>query len=345
MNVPMLTHKSLKAIVLMGFIALFSACDKDDDDDRDNDNDNRINPKTGVTLFATSNTSATFSLLDISNISDISAKFITSASTDADGIAYNEELDLVAQVNRTQSQVDLFANVSVLSSGASIDAFASSNSDFNNGRELAMTDSKIVVANDEDGNNQLLVYNYTISGITLEKVFDVNFNLWGIHIDSNNNLYAVVDNSDSLAVFEDFFNLPVGPITPDIKVKVEGIGRTHGITYHEERDIMFLTNIGDAGSDSDGGIHIITNFTNVLDIAASTGVVLPVNQLVIEGSNTMLGNPVDIAFDSSNNRIYVAERAKNGGLILGFNFPSSSGNQAPVYTGIFAGASSVFINQ
>lgn len=325
--------------ILPASLALLS-CTKDEDVKED---DKPKPTKSSVTLFATSNTGANFTQFDVTNIADISTKNLVTLNIDADGINYNKSLDIVAQVNRTEDKVDLYTNVSNFQTGSAITPTISSTSNFTNGRELVMTDNKIVVAEDVDGANKLIVYNYTAAGITLDKIFNVSINLWGITID-NNTLYAVQDNSDSLAVFENFFSQPVGDLAPTFKVQVEGIVRTHGITYDASTDIMFLTNIGDAASATDGGIHIIRNFNAIIGLAEISGTIDANSQLIIEGDNGMLGNPVDIAYDNKNNKIYVAERAVDGGRILGFNMPSTSGNIAPIYSGLYPGASSVSIS-
>lgn len=316
------------------------SCAKDDEEIKD---DNKPSTKSTVTLFATTNTGANFTQFDVTNIADISVKNLITLNVDADGINYNKSLDFVAQVNRTEDKVDVYGNISNTQTGTAITPTFSSTSNFTNGRELVMTDNKIVVAEDADGANKLVVYNYTAAGITLDKIFDVSINLWGITID-NNTLYAVQDNSDTLAVFENFFSQPAGTLAPTFKVQVEGIVRTHGLTYDASTDVMFLTNIGDAGSATDGGIHIVKNFNAILSLAETSGKIDATSQIVIEGTNSMLGNPVDIAYDNKNNKIYVAERAVDGGRILGFNMPSSSGNIAPIYSGLYPGASSVSIS-
>jgi len=51
---------------------------------------------------------------------------------------------------------------------------------------------------------------------------------------------------------------------------------------------------------------------------------------------------VDLAYESTTDRIFVAERADGGGRVLGFNMPTASGNFFPSYNQPFAGASAIF---
>ncbi len=318
-----------------------TSCSKDDNDDKKERTPNNSNST--VKLFVGSNTGASFNMFDVSEPTDINTKKAFTLNIDADGIAYNSNLDLMLLVNRTESKVDGYTDVNDINSGVSLMADFSSSSDFNNGREIAINDSKIIVADDVDGNNRLIVYNYNNSAITLDKIVNVDINLWGIHLDGNT-LYAIQDNSDTLAVYENFFVNNPGVISPSYKIQVEGIVRTHGITYDSATDVMILTNIGSAASDADGGIHVISDFTTKSINAQATGKIEENDQIIIEGPSTMLGNPVDVAYDRENNRIYVAERAKDGGRILGFNFPTLNGDVLPVYSGLLPGASSVYIS-
>src|SRR5690606_24664590 len=94
-----------------------------------------------------------------------------------------------------------------------------------------------------------------------------------------------------------------------------------------------------AASPTDGAYIIIDNY----HAKAADDMVSADEQIRIEGPNSTLGNPVDIAYDRNTDRIYIAERANGGGAILGFNLPTEDGDQSPAYKQVFAGASAIFL--
>ena len=198
----------------------------------------------------------------------------------------------------------------------------------------------MVVAEDataaNNNQNKLLVYKYDANGIKLLRTHLVDFNVWGIQADVNT-LYAVVDNSNELAVFQNFFTRQGGAIVPDQRIRIDDLVRTHGLYYDHDSDIMVLTDIGDAASGTDGGIIWIEAFT-----AKSTdNVISRSEQVVIKGAATQLGNPVDVALDTKNKFVYVAERA--GNKFLAFETPLTEGMQAPAKTLAVPGISAVYL--
>jgi len=297
---------------------------------------------THQSLFASSNTQAIIGVLDITIKSDISNAGFGAAMEDADGVFYDPITDVLYQVNRSDNRVDMYSDVlSSLNNGMTPTLAASSPSgEFVNGRELAVYQNKIVVAQDaSEGNNMenaLVVFMIEDGQISLDKKINVDINLWGIHADGND-LYAIVDNSNMLAVFEDFFDANAGTLVPTNTVNVMNLVRTHGLTYDAASDYMILTDIGDAGSASDGFIVAIKNFTS----ASADGIIDPTEQVRVGGGSSQLGNPVDVAYNSNDGVIYIAERANEGGKILGFVMPALSGGIAPLYSLPFAGASAV----
>ena len=66
-------------------------------------------------------------------------------------------------------------------------------------------------------------------------------------------------------------------------------------------DRLILSDVGDAAVASDGRIYVIDN--------ASTAEGVTSLRLEIAGASTMLGNPVDLAFDGSS--LFVAEKSNN----------------------------------
>ena len=319
------------SLLLLAF-ATFSLASCGDDDDVlgfDTDDDG--------TLFISSNTSGMVGILDVDDENPTTRTF-TAQGSDADGIYYDGESNNVFQVNRTSSTVIEYDNVfEALDNAEDLDVERESPSTFDNGRGLAYYNNQFVVANDGDDMNYFATFIMGNESIDSTAKYMVDFNLWGIQF-VGSSLYAVVDNSDSVAVFDNFLtNTPGDTIVPTRFIKVNGIVRTHGLEYNADDDIMILTDIGDAGSDSDGGLVVIRNFSSLGDITS----VDPSGYTLISGASTMLGNPVDVDYDSEEDMIYVAERATSGGMILGFD-ANATGDVAPMMSGSFPGASSLY---
>lgn len=244
--------------------------------------------------------------------------------------------------------MEVYNNVAnaVATNAAMLSLSQFSTSDFNNPREISVDGDKIVVAQDQSAansnTNKLVVYQKTNSGLTLLNSYTVNFKTWGIHLEGNT-LYAVADLTSDLVVFENFFSNMDGDILPTKRVTIEGLVRTHGITYSKRSNTMVLTDVGSAASDSDGGIIVIKGFTDVLSQTPNMGTIAMNKQTRIYGSQTLLGNPVDVAYDNFTKQIYVAERLNGGGRLLVFDLPRSNTNTTPVDMRNEAGISSVYL--
>jgi len=295
-------------------------------------------------LFVSSNTSGTVGVYDVLDDGTLQFSSFPSQDADADGIYYDQSDDVLYQLNRIDNVINAYSNVaSSVDAGMTPDLTATSTSDFINGREIAVIGSKLVVAQDANaanGNqNRLIVYNVSATSITLDKIYDVEINLWGIHLDGGN-LWAVEDNSNRVVSFNNFFQQAAGLITPSTVVEVEGLVRTHGLTYIADSDLMLLTDVGAASSPDDGAIVSVENFS----AASADGVISLGEQTRVEGPSTFLGNPVDIALDAETMVIFVAERANGGGRVLGFAVDGLvNGDVAPDYNETFAGASAINI--
>lgn len=296
-------------------------------------------------FYVSSNTQSSIGVFNLIGPFDVCAMQFASVAADADGIHYDEDNDVLYQLNRTDNVIDVYTNVvATLRQGNEPQIAFSSTSDFSNGREIAVSGNKLVVAQDansSNGGNRLVVYNISPTSITLASSFAVGINLWGIHA-TNQTLFAVVDNSNELAVFNNFFSQTGSSIAPDRIVTVEGIVRTHGLTYSVRANRMLMTDVGAAGDPTDGAVVIINDFYE----AISDGVVTASEQFRIAGSRTLLGNPVDVAYVRKTAMIYVAERANGGGRVLGFPLPPTAfqaGNVSPWYNQDYAGASAITI--
>ncbi len=292
-------------------------------------------------FYASSNTTGNIGAYEILDNGILQFSTFDAGGTDADGIYYDIDNDVLYQLDRTNNVINLYGQVKASLDINQVPALiATSTSDFINGREIAVNSGKLVVAQDASTDNgmqnKLVVYDITPTSITFDRSHDVDINLWGITT-ADQVLFAVVDNSNQVALFDEFFSQPDGPLSPEFLFSVENIVRTHGIYYDFFEDIMYMTDIGDAEDDSDGAFVIIPDFIlSVTDVNIAAG-----EQIRVEGGNTFLGNPVDIGYDPLLDVIFVAERANNGGAILGFEVPTENGNYTPIYNSVFAGASAI----
>lgn len=296
-------------------------------------------------VFVTSNTNSAVTIFDFSDDAATSFLKFNIASTNADGIVYDRSKDQLIIASKSNNSLEVYSDLTKTEMFTNLNLKYSSTQDFSNPAKIAKSSNKIlVVQNGDDSNNnqhKLFVYRVGNSSATLINNYNPQFDLWDVQF-AGNNLYAVQDNSDSLAAFNNILDNADGFIPTDIKVQIEGITRTHAFHYVISKDVMLLTDIGDENNATDGAIHIIKDFSSKLSTAGNRGSIALTNQLVIKGDNTELGNPVGITYDAELNKIYVAEGLADGGKLLQFDFPTTNGNQAPIYSQKVAGAASVY---
>lgn len=299
-------------------------------------------------LVTTSNTSGKVSYLNLLETTP-TAKSLTINGADADGANFNSETDELMLASRTNNTLQLYKGLNN-SVANNMDALllqsSTGNTDFNNPREIAVFGDKVVVTQDQsaaNGNtNKLVVYQKTSSGFTLLNTYTVNFKTWGIHVEGTT-LYAVADLASDLLVFENFFSNANGSILPTKRVTIDGLVRTHGITLSTADNRMILTDVGSATSATDGGIIVINDFSSKIAATANLGTITMANQVRIYGPNSTLGNPVDVAYDSVTDKIYIAERLNAGGTVLTFALPTTTNDATPLNTRAEAGVSSVYL--
>jgi hypothetical protein len=326
--------------ITSAFLALIlTSCDN---------NDSEQMSVSEATLVTSSNTSGKISYLDLLSTS-ATAKSFTIASLDAEGISYNSDTDAIIVASRTNNKLESYSGLkSAVKAGTDnlMLSLSGLNTEFTNARETSVSGDIVVVAQDQLASNgminKLFIYKKTTSGFALQKSFTTDFKLWGIQI-VGNDLYAVVDLTGDIVVFTDYLKNTSATITATKRVTIAGIVRTHGITYSVSDDSMILTDVGNATSGTDGGIVIIKNFSGIINATANKGTIAVTNQLKISGPNSLLGNPVDVAYDYVTKKIYVAERLNAGGEVLTYNYPTMSGDYAPANVRLEAGVTSVFI--
>ena len=127
---------------------------------------------------------------------------------------------------------------------------------------------------------------------------------WDVDYDVATDRLVVAATTGIILVYDKYMEtLPSTPsrtIDPDDK---SGFAATnlHGIVYDAATDRLIVSDVGSATDASDGRIYVTNN------AAAADG--LTALSLEIAGPMSMLGNPVDLAFDGRN--LYVAEKSNN----------------------------------
>jgi len=331
---------------------LFTSCNDDDSSmvtPEPEPIDQTPTPAQELKLITTSNTSGQISFTDLLATTP-TAKSFSISSTDADGVYYDVFKDQIVLASRTNNRVEAYNGLrnAIISSATTLDLSFSSSADFTNAREIAVSGDKVVVAQDQNAGNsnisKFYVYQRNTSGFTLLNTYTVDIKLWGIHLDGTT-MYAIADNTSDLVVYNNFFSNATGSISASKRVTIEGLVRTHGITYSPQDNVMVLSDVGLASSATDGGLVVINNFTSVLNMTNNLGTIAMNNQIRVYGPNSMLGNPVDVAYDHVTNAIFVAERLNGGGQVLKFAFPTISADATPQMSRAEAGVTAVYLHR
>ncbi|WP_405567611.1 hypothetical protein [Polaribacter sp. Asnod6-C07] len=305
-------------------------------------------------LFTSNNGDGNVNIYDVSSINAVTQSTLTTNTTKADGIYYDGDEDLIVQANRTTFGLEGYSDISILTSSISttVNASVTGSLDMSSPRELAVNDNFYVVADnaDADGNEttadgRLFVYAKNGDSFTLRNTITTDIKLWGITF-IGNDLYAIADTTNELAVYSNFLsNSSTSTLSATKQIAIEGIIRTHGLTYDAMTDTMILTDIGEASNgQDDGGFHVIENFTSKFSSTADGATLAASEQIRIAGSNTLLGNPVDVAYDGESKTVFIAEAGNGGGRILAYNNISNGGNITPVYNASLASASAVYLH-
>ncbi len=344
----LMKNRNSKLIATLFIMVSFLATSCSDDDNNDSGDDETIS------LFASNNSNGNITVYDVTSSQSIMSKTLITTSTAADGVYYNSNTESVFQASRSGNNLEGFLDLDIddLVSGSAINVGVTGTSDMMSPREVAVNGNLFVVADnaDVDGDTntpdgRLYVYTMSNGSFSLRNVITTDFKLWGITFNGND-LYAVVDATNELAVFTNFLsNTATTTLSASKRIVIEGIVRTHGITYDAGSDVLVMTDIALASNgQDDGGFHVIENFTNKLN-ATSNGATLALSsQTRVAGSSTLLGNPVDVAYDADSQTVYIAEAGNGGGRILAFNNIGSGGNLAPFFNSALASASSVYLS-
>jgi len=338
--------KSIQLFSLFALTAIvFTSCSNDDDNNA-NQNDNT----TSTRLYTSNNANGNITVYDVTDASNITATTLVTTSIAADGVYYDGSSDTVIQASRSGLALEGFTDVTSLSNGAVVTAAISGSSDLVSPREVAVNGNFYVVADsaDVDGDattpdGRLFIYEKDGTTFNLRNTITTNFKLWGI-VFNGQDLYAIVDATGDLAVFSGFLsNTSDATVAASKRITIEGITRTHGIAFDVNSNTAVLTDIGSAADATDGGFHVISDFTSKLNTTPNNGTLSVVNQVRVSGSNTVLGNPVDVAYDAATETVFIAEAAN--GRILAFNNIGSGGNLTPVVNNSLMSASAVYLSK
>ncbi|HEY9810585.1 MAG TPA: hypothetical protein V6D13_14750 [Halomicronema sp.] len=143
---------------------------------------------------------------------------------------------------------------------------------------------------------------------------------WDVDYEPSKDQLFVAATDGTVLVYDSYLatlgaNGPTRIITPFDPSGANKISvNLHGIIYVASTDTLLISDVGSAQSATDGQLFVINN--------ASTANGNKAVRAQIAGSNTFLGNPVDITFDGTN--LYVAEKSNNA--IFRFdNIQSQSG--------------------
>ena len=175
------------------------------------------------------------------------------------------------------------------------------------GLDIASTPGLIFVA--ENGNGTILIFSSEAAG-DVEPIDTLTppAKPWDLEYDDASDTLCVALVNGKVAVYEKFvfsgFNS-----TPARVIEPEGAVNLHGIVYDRAKDMLLLSDVGDAKSNEDGKLFVIKLASK------ANGPVKPAR--TIEGAATKLGNPVDIVWDGKD--LYVAEKA-NDLLLVYKNF-------------------------
>lgn len=149
---------------------------------------------------------------------------------------------------------------------------------------------------------------------------------WDAAYDEANDRLYVAFTDGSIGVYDGWLANALGGApsgTPTRTINISGLDNAHGIVLSGDTlivsDVGPATMGGDPGFDTDGEIYLLNG--------ASTASGAVTADAVIAGSNTILGNPVDI--DLRNGDLRVAEKANDEILVFTDILVTPGGNLAP----------------
>lgn len=335
----------LSAIAL-AFSVFTMSCDKKMDS---------VTASSSTMLYASNNSNGSVTAYDYTNGSMAMPTTYKSNSTAADGVYFDATSQTIFQASRSSKGIEGFSSMASASVGGLINVSLTldGSKDMTSPREMAVNGNFFVVADnaDVDGNTatadgRLFIYQKSGNSFTLRNVITTDIRLWGITF-IGNDLYAVADLDNDLAVYTNFLsNTSTTKLTTSKRIEIEGIVRTHGIAYDASSKTMVLTDIGSAANtQDDGGFQVITDFMTKFNATSNSGMLKATDQIRIAGSNTKMGNPVDVAYDGATKTVFIAEAGNGGGRIMSFANVTAAGNPTPSTNYDLAAASAVYLHK
>ncbi|HRH59295.1 MAG TPA: hypothetical protein PL045_01930, partial [Chitinophagaceae bacterium] len=263
---------------------------------------------------------------------------------DGNGVAYNKKKDEIYQVGRSQKIIYTFSNASTAPTLKQTITDASLSS----GREIAYDETRdiLYVANNTDSTIRRYQSFSALSGEVTGEVLKITGQPWGIAYEpTTDRLVVLIDQTAMrLDVFDAPSTLAAGSITANRSINVTNRpnnvkSRLHGLSIDMKNNLLVVTEIGEAAApvivdttkpafNADGGIYVFRKAQTLL----STGGTVAADALIY-GSNTGLGNPVDVQVRDINGKTYILACEKANKKILVFHV-NANGNAFPASTTI-----------
>lgn len=299
-------------------------------------------------LFTTSNTSGYSEIIATTNGDLTLERSLAGTGLDNAGVFYDAIEDCLIQASREDKEVRLYENVKFAPNGGVITPSSVSADGFLNARDIASNNTgQIIVSSDAaqpGDSNKFFIYDVAPSGLIFKKQFVTANQNWGIDINGND-LYAVNDNTNRVTIFNNIFSRTGQILTIDNQIIIEGATDLKGLTYDAATNVLILTDVRNQFNDSDGAIIVIDDFTTKMNAVGPFGVITPDMYRKIEGSNTTLGTPLDVQYNSETGMIYVADRSSQSGSVITFDIRSAGTNATPLSTRKVRGVSSIYLKK
>ncbi len=181
---------------------------------------------------------------------------------------------------------------------------------------LEVVDSLGVVIVADFGAKDIKVFSTQVGGNASPRFTTTNLgsdtrSVWDVDYDPTSDTLFVAGTDGTALVYEDY-TADYGAGGPDREITPTRAGNKvsanlHGVVHVADKDLLILADVGAATTpdqpdfDADGELYVLT------DASSADGNAEPVAR--VRGSNTTLGNPVDITFDGDT--LFVAEKTKD----------------------------------
>ncbi|WP_241489680.1 hypothetical protein [Lacinutrix algicola] len=201
---------SIKLCSLFALGALiFTSCSNDDD------TGSTGNPSltSSTRLYTSNNTDGNITYYDLTDMSNITTTSLITTSIAADGVYYDGNTDTAIQASRSGLALEGFTNATTQVTESNVNIDVTGTADMTSPREVAVNGDFYVVADNSDVDGDTTtpdgrLFIYKRSGIVFNGA----------------DLYAVVDATSELAVFNGFLsNSADDTVLPSKRAVVEGI--------------------------------------------------------------------------------------------------------------------------